>query len=126
MFTFTDPAKIGVITLHDKKVLKVFFRKMWNVEIKMTGDNNESIEQRKTTKTLGFTKFHINAKHGTALKLIKIDREKQTVTIQGRVVLKLDDKGEDCVYMGEGSEVKTDVTASMTAWIAKHSQDDDI
>ena len=55
------------------------------------------------------------------LKCIKIDRKKQCVKIEGRMVAKPGgdegDYGLSC--MGEASEIKSDVKASMTVRLAK-------
>ena len=127
VFTFTNPATIGVIQFHRKQSIPTFFRRMKDVPIKMEGDKhmsftkNETLEQRTIDKPLGFIKFHINSKLSIPLKQIKIEREKQIVKVQGRVVAKPGGAEDDfgLVFMREASEIKQEAKASMKKWMSK-------
>ena len=127
VFTFTDPASIGVIRFHKRAGVSTFLRRMKDVKVKLNNGKfmsfsiNETLEQRKSGKPLGFIKFHINSKFDTPLKQIKIDRKATTVKVQGRLVAKPGGLEEDygLVFMGEASEVKQEVKASMATWLDK-------
>ena len=138
VFTYSDPAKVGVTTFLEKDTLKIFFRKMKGVEIKLHDDKNltwttnDTPEERRLDKTLGYTKFHINEKFGIKLQLIKIDRKQRTIKIRtetgNKLVMKPTDNNddeEDYTYMHEAAEVKPAVKAAMKIWLKKFDRDDD-
>ena len=127
VFTFNDPSAIGVIQFNTKQDVATFLRKMSKTEIKMSDDKrmsfttNETFEQRTTEKPLGYIKFHLNAKLNIPLKQIRVNRKKQTVEVQGRLVAKSGGQEGDfnLVFMGQATEVKQEVKVSMDAWLAK-------
>ena len=92
----------------------------------MTFTTNSTFSERTHDKTLGYTKFHINKKHGIELKNIKINRKQLTVKVNNRIVLKPDaEKDGEYVYLAEAAEVKTEIKESMASWLAKMDGDGD-
>ena len=87
----------------------------------MSWSINETLEQRKMKKPLGYTKYHLNKKLNIPLSSIKLDPKKQTVKVRQQVVAKSGGSQDDygIIFMGEAAEVKSDVKASMAAWLAK-------
>jgi len=130
IFTFTDPASIGVISFHNKEGMSKFFRRMRDVDIElgsgksMSWSKNETLEQRVLEKPLGYIKFYLHEKLKIPLKHVRIDRNKQTVKIQGRLIAKNGGSEVDygIIFMGEASEVKQEVKTAMATWLAKTNQ----
>ena len=138
IYCFTDPAKIGIVLFHNTGSITTFFRKMKHVVVHITDDQtdgktiswttNDTYEQRKREKVLGYIKYHINKRLQLPLKTIQIDRKNNTVKIKHRIVVKSSetDGDGDLIYLGEALEIKTDVEKSMIDWLSKHNHDDNI
>ena len=109
----------------DKKKEQTFKMKKVTINIKddkkMTFTANETFEQRKLNKPLGFTKYHLNNKLNLSLSDIRIDRTRREVKVKRRVVIKDggDEKDFGLIFMGEAIEVKPEVQSSMQEWLAK-------
>ena len=124
VFTFTDPARIGVIEFKTKKGKTSFFTEMKNKTVKlgdsktMTWTNDDTLETRIKNKRLGYIKYHLHEKLKIDLKDITIKRQSNVVNIKRKTVAKAGADGE-LILIDEAFQVKKDVDDSMKRYSAK-------
>ena len=88
----------------------------------MSWTANDTFEQRKLSKILGYTKHHLHQKMKLDLNSINIDFTKHILKVNKRIVLEKGE-GDNFLFTGEALEVKAEVDSSMKTWLAKHDED---
>ena len=128
VFTFSDPAQVGVIEFPSIASKIGFYKKIANVDKSIGEDknmwftNNRTFERRARDKALGQIKHLSITKCGFKLEDVNIQWKHGTVKIKGKKVATVSDGG-NFKLQGEGEAVKQDLSDVMKKWFDKKGAD---
>jgi len=127
VFTFSDPASIGVIEFQSIPSKKGFYKKLKQHTAeaphgnKLSFGDNKTLEQRIKDKHLGFMKHFLIEDHSLPATDVKIKWPNMTVEVKGKMVAWFGSDQMFCVD-GLGSGLKEKIEAKIKEWSEKRQQ----
>ena len=128
VFTFSDPAQVGVIEFPTIDAKIKFYKKIANIE-KSIGDdkemcftNNRTFERRARDKVLGQIKHMLISKKSFKKEDVQIMWKHGTVKVKGKKVGNVAEGGTFNVF-GEAETLKEPITEIMKTWFEKKNAD---
>ena len=127
VFTFSDPARVGVIQF-DTEASKIgFYKKIRNVSkqvsdnLKLWFTNNRTYKQRLRDKTLGRIKHWLIEKKGCDPEDVRIAWKNGSVSVTNKKVAWVRDNSE-MILKGVAEEVRDEVEEDVEEWKGKRTK----